>query len=101
MKILPLMPEQIAALHPGFARDAADQQRPVHAAKAFVQIGRRDHPFEERERAIIQFHDDAFERVKRRVEFRSSVRGPVVGTEHRAGRRCEKEASNRFGRPRR
>ncbi len=34
--------EQIAAFHPGFARDAADEQRPVHIAEAFVQIGRRD-----------------------------------------------------------
>ena len=62
--------EQIAALHPGFARNAADEQRPVHVAKSFVEIGRRRDSLEERKRAIMQFHDDALERAERRSGFR-------------------------------
>ena len=71
MKIFAVDPEQILPFHAGLARHAPDEQRPVHVAKTFIEIGRRCHRFQERERAIVQFHDHAFERAKHWLEFRS------------------------------
>ena len=62
--------EQILAFHAGFARHAADEQRPVHALETFVEIGGRHDAFEQRKRAVVQFHHDAVEGVKARAEFR-------------------------------
>ena len=101
MKILPLMPKQIAALHAGFARNAADEQRPIHVAKAFVQIGRRRDRFEQRKRAIVQLHHHAFERAERRWDFDQAAGRPAGPGRTSSPKRCEREGSSRSGRRRR
>jgi hypothetical protein len=53
--------EQVLPFHPGFARNAAHEQRPIHIAESFVQIGRSDDIFQKGKRTIIQFHDHPFE----------------------------------------
>ena len=48
--------EQILALHALLARHGADEQRPVHAFETFVEVGRRHDAFEQRKRAVVEFH---------------------------------------------
>ena len=93
--------EQIPAFHPGFARNAADEQRPVHIAKSFIEIGRGRDAFEEREGAIVQFHDDALERAERRRDFDQARGGPAGPGRTSSPKRCEKGASIRSDRQRR
>ena len=57
--------EQILAFHSRLARHRADEQRPVHALEAFVEIRRWHETFEERKRAVVEFHADAAERSHR------------------------------------
>ena len=54
--------QQIAALHAVLTRYTADEQRPVGAIEAGIQIGGGDHIGEQRERAVIEFHAHAFQR---------------------------------------
>ena len=83
--------EQILALHAGLARHAADEQRPVHAAKPFVQVGRRHDALEQRKRAIVQFHHHAVERGQRGFNFDQMQNDGLVRAEHRAGGDAEQE----------
>src|ERR1051325_3504009 len=55
--------EEIFSLHAGFARHAADKQRPIDVAKTFVEVGRRHDGLQEWKRAVVQFHHHPFERV--------------------------------------
>ena len=77
--------EQVLTLHTGFARHAAHEQSPVHAAKRFVDVGRRDDPGQERKSAILQLHDDAAERIERRRNFEQPQLEGLVRAEHGAG----------------
>ena len=45
--------EQILAFHARLARDAADQQSEVHIFETFIEIRRRDDPFEQRRGAVV------------------------------------------------
>ena len=49
--------EQIAAFHPGFAWHGSHEQCPIGAAETLIQIGSGHHFIEEREGAVIEFHD--------------------------------------------
>src|SRR5437763_5018731 len=40
-------PEQVLSLHAGFSGHAADEQRPIYAAKALVEAGGGDETFEQ------------------------------------------------------
>ena len=91
MKILPLMPSKSPRSIPGFARDAADEQGPVHVAKAFVEIGRRGDAFEQRKGAIVQLHHDAFEGAEGGRNFNERQADRLVGTEHRPGGNAKKK----------
>ena len=91
MKILPLMPSRSFALHAGFARHAADQQGPVHVAESFVEAGRRDHAFEQREGAIFEFHHHALQRGQGGFDLNEMQDDGLIGAEHRAGSDAEKE----------
>ena len=83
--------EEIFALHAGFARDAADEQRPVHAAKAFVEIRGGDDAFEEWKGAIVEFHDDALQRGQGGFDFDEMKNDRLVGAEHGPGGDAEQE----------
>lgn len=83
--------QQILALHAGLTRHAADEQRPVHAAKAFVEIRGGDDALEQRERAVLEFHDHAVERFQRRLDLDEMKNDGLRGAEHRAGRDAEQE----------
>ena len=77
-------PEQILPLHPSFARNTSNEQRPIHIPKSFIEIGGGDDVFQERERAIIQFHDDPLERLEAGWDFDQVQRDRLVRTKHRA-----------------
>ena len=49
--------EQILALHAGLAGNASDEQGPVSAVEAGVQVAGRLDRFEQREGAVVEFHD--------------------------------------------
>ena len=84
-------PEQILPFHSRLARHASDQQCPVHVAKTFIEIGRRYHRFKQRERAIVQFHDHAFERAEhgRNLDQMKSER--LIGPKHLSGGDAKQE----------
>src|SRR5581483_2289158 len=50
--------EQVAALHAGLAGDRPDEQRPARAVERGVEVRRGDDVGEERERAVVELHDD-------------------------------------------
>ena len=83
--------EQVFALHPLLARHAADEQCPVHAAKALVEIGRRNDAFKRRKGAVVEFHDHAIERGQGGFDFKQVQNDRLVRTEHGAGSDAEKE----------
>src|SRR5580704_5553889 len=55
--------------HPLLARDASDQQYPIHSSKAFLNIGSRTELCDQRERAIFKFHDDSLKRFHGMRDF--------------------------------
>ena len=83
--------EQVAAFHPGLARDRADQQRPVGAAEAFVEVAGRDHFAEQRESAVVELHHHALERGHAGLDFDQAEVHRLVGAEERAGSDAEQE----------
>ena len=83
--------EQVLAFHARLARHAADEQRPIHTAKTFIEVGRRHHTLEQRKRAIVQFHDDALERAERGRNFDQMKYERLIRSEHRAGGDAKQE----------
>ena len=65
----PVNPQQILTFHAGFARDAANQQSPVHPFETLIKAGRRHDALEQGKGAIIQFHDHAVEGRQSRFDF--------------------------------
>ena len=78
-------PEQILTFHARLTWHASDQQCPIRVAKTFIEVGRRYHRFQERERAIVQFHDDAFERPEHSRDLYQMKSERLIGPEHLAG----------------
>ena len=93
VKIFPLMPSKSFALHSLLARHRADEQRPVHAFETFVEIRGRHDAFEQRERAVIEFHAHAAKRGHRFFigDFDEMQDDRLVRPEHRAGGDAEQE----------
>ena len=60
-KNLSIRAEQVFALHAGFARRGTDEQTPVHALEACVEIAGGDDALQQRERAILDLHHRALE----------------------------------------
>ena len=83
--------QQVLALHAGLARHAADQQRPVHAAKPFVEAGGGHDAFEQRKTAVLQLHDQALQRGHGRLDFDQVQNHWLVRPEHRARGDAEQE----------
>ena len=59
--------------------------------KPSFEIGRGHDAFEEREGAIVQFHDHALERAERRRDFDEREVDRLFRTEHRAGSDAKEE----------
>ena len=92
VKILPLMPSKSLRSMPALRGTAADEQRPVHAPKAFVEIRRGHDAFEQRERAVVQFHAHAAERGQGWFrDFDEMQNDRLVRAEHRAGGDAEQQ----------
>jgi hypothetical protein len=77
--------EQVLTLHALLARNAADEQSPVHAAKAFIEIGSWDDAFEQREGAIIEFHHNAAESGEGGLDFDEVENYRLIRAEHGTG----------------
>ena len=83
--------EQILALHAGLAWHAADEQRPIHVAKAFLDIGGRDDALEQRKAAVLQFHHQALQGRHCRRDFNQVQNQGLVLAEHRPRGDAEQE----------
>ena len=83
--------EQVLAFHSLFARHAADEQRPVHTAKPFLEVRRRDHARQKRKRAVVQFHHDTVERGQGGLNFNQVQDDGLFRAEKRAGSDAEQE----------
>ena len=84
--------EQVAALHAGTARAGADEQGVVDAVEdllgvvADLDLGQR------RERAVVELHDDALERLECRGDLEQPQLDGGVRAEERTARDPEEEA---------
>ena len=74
--------EEIGTLHIGFARNSADEQRPVDLIHRLVDVGAVAHALEQRERAVIQLHDDSAQRPERRFQLQQLQLEFRLGAEH-------------------
>ena len=85
--------QEVRPLHAGPARLGADQQRPVRVLEAGGRVARLHHVDEERERAVIQLHADALERVHGLFDrdFEELEDDGLVGAEHLARGDAEQE----------
>src|ERR1035441_4725714 len=83
--------KQILALHAGLAGHAADEQGPVHAAKAFLDVGRCHDAFEQRKAAVLQLHGQALERRHGRFDFNQVQDQRLMRSEHCARGDAEQE----------
>ena len=93
--------QQILALHAGLARHAADEQRPVHAAEAFLETGGGHHAFEQRKTAVLQLHHQALQAPASPAGFRSGAESRAGASRTSRPRRCGTGGNTRFGRRRR
>ena len=72
--------QQVAALHARAARAGADEQGEVHAVEDLLRVGADLDAGEVRERAVVQLHDDALERLQRRLDLeQAKLDGTVAG----------------------
>ena len=76
--------QQVFALHARLARHAADQQRPIHAAKSLLDTGGGHDTFQQREAAVFQLHDQALQRGHGGLNLDQVQNQWLVGPEHRA-----------------
>ena len=83
--------EEVLAFHALFAGDAADEEGPVHAAEGFVHVGSGDDALEEREGAVVEFHDDALEGWEGGFDFEELEDDRLIGAEHGAGGDADEE----------
>ena len=92
VKMLPLIVEQVGALHPGLAGHGADEQRVVRIAERGVRVVGLHDALEERERAVLELHGDAAQRVERGRDLEQLEDHGLIRTEHLAGRDTEQQA---------
>ena len=85
--------EQIGALHAGAAGLGADEKAPIGVFETDGSVGGLHDAFEQRERAVIELHGDAFEGFEGFLDrgFDELEDDGLVGTEHRAGGDAEKQ----------
>ena len=76
--------EQVAALHARLAGDRADEQRPAGAVERLLQGARGDDALEQRVRLVLELHDQAVERLHRRLDLEQAQHDRLVGAEQLA-----------------
>ena len=76
--------EEFLAFHPGLAGHAADEQGPVHAGEAAVQITGDLDALEQRERAVLKFHRHTLQGGQRRLDLDQLENDRLVLAEHLA-----------------
>mgnify|MGYP003694768455 CR=1 FL=1 len=79
------MPSKSLRSIPALRGTLPTSKRPVHVAETFIEIGGRRDSLQERECAILQLHDHAFESVESRWDFDQMQRDGLFRAEHRAG----------------
>ena len=86
--------EQVLALHARAARPRADQQRHADILEGDHRIGSRDHALQQRERAVVEFHHHALERLLRFLvrDLEQLQDDRLVLAEHFAAGDAEQEA---------
>ena len=83
--------EQVAALHAGRARPAADEQRHVDAVEGGLDVSSHLDAGEQRERAVVELHRRARGRLERRLDLEQAQLDGHVGTQQLAGRDPEEQ----------
>ena len=83
--------EQVAALHARAARPGADEQREVDAVEDRLGVVADLDAGEVRERAVVELHDDALERLERRGDLEQPQLDRAVA-QQRAAREAEQQA---------
>ena len=92
--------EQVAALHARAARTGADEQGEVDAVEDLLGVVADLDAGEVRERAVVELHDDALERLERRGDLQQAqLDRAVAGQAIRS--RCGTAGCSRSGRRRR
>ena len=82
--------EQVAALHAGTARPGADQQREVDAVEDLGRVRPDLDARQRRERAVVELHDDALERLQGGLDLQQpQLHGAVA---QGAAREAEQQA---------
>ena len=92
VKMLPLIVEQVGALHPRLAGHRSDEKRVVRIPERGVRVVGLHDALEERERAVLELHGDAAERVERRGDLEQLEDDRLIRAEHLAGRDAEQQA---------
>jgi len=83
--------EQVGPLHAGLAGHGADEQGDVRPVERDVGAVGGGDAGEQRERAVVELHDDALERAHRRRDLEELQVDRLVGTEQRAAGDAEEE----------
>ena len=84
MKILPLMPSRSLRSMPALRGTLPTSNAQLTPRNPSSRSGGRHDALEQRERAILQFHDHALERGQRRLDFDQVQDDGLVRAEHRA-----------------
>ena len=84
--------EQVTALHARAARPGTDQQGEVDAVEDRVRVGADLDTGERGERAVVELHHDALERLERGLDLEQPELDRAVGPEQRSARETEQQA---------
>jgi len=77
--------QKILALHSGAARPGTNQQRVVTVFEGDVGVISSDDAGKRIERAVVQFHYHAFQRLQRRSYFQELQDDRLIGAQHLSG----------------
>ena len=81
----PIDAQQVLAFHARLARHAAHQNRPIDVLEPSLQIIRRHHALEQRERTVVQFHDHPAQRFDALRDFNQMQDDRLVRTKDGTG----------------
>ena len=77
--------EQVTALHAGLAGDGADEQRPAGAVERLGERAGGDDALEQGIRLVLELHDQALERLHRRLDLEEPQHDRLVVAEQLPG----------------
>ena len=81
----PVLPDEVAPLHPRPARDRSDEQHPVRALMRLGAVGARGQPGQQGIGAVLELHEHALGSLDHLRDVREPQVDLDVGTEHLAG----------------